>query len=60
MPTGRRLTKEEATEELARSLYESMERADPSEPELDWRALSANDRGFYVNRISICLMCPSF
>jgi glycine cleavage system regulatory protein len=49
--TGRRLTKEETTEELARTLYESMERADPSDPEMEWRELSADDRSFYVNRI---------
>jgi hypothetical protein len=50
--TGRRLTKEEAEEELARYLYESMERADPSWPPEPWESLSADERDFYANRIN--------
>ena len=49
--TGRRLTNEEAISELARVLYEGLERADPSWPPQPWDGLSADDRVFYENRI---------
>ena len=55
--TGRRLTKEVLVE-LGRTLYEGMERADPSWPPEPWDGLSDDDRGFYANRVAELLKRP--
>lgn len=52
------LTGEESLTELARVLYESMERADPSWPPEPWDGLSEDDRAFYVNRVMDLLKRP--
>lgn len=54
--TGRRLTRDEAAEQLARLLYETQEHLDPSaDGFVEWDALSERDREFYGYCVSALL-----